>query len=131
MSSEKRIQIRLKSDDRHIPDSSVTEIIDAAKRTGARSAKPNGRTTPQKFEPVSASSVEHSSAASVQGAERSPDVDLIQRALGIIGSPTRLAAWMQTSIPALRGRTPYSLLGSQRGRKQVEVVLGRIEHGIY
>jgi hypothetical protein len=128
MSSEKRIPIRLKPDDRHIPDQSVTEIIDTAKRTGARSVKPNGRTAP---EPVSASSVKHSNAGSLQVAERSPDVDLIQRALGIIGSPTRLAVWMQTSIPALRGRTPYSLLASERGRKQVAVVLGRIEHGIY
>ena len=63
--------------------------------------------------------------------ERSDEVDLIQRALGVIGSPERLAEWRQTSIPALRGKTPYALTGSEDGRKQVEMVLGRIEHGVY
>jgi uncharacterized protein (DUF2384 family) len=38
---------------------------------------------------------------------------------------------METPLGALRGRTPYSLLGSEEGRKEVDTVLGRIEHGIY
>ena len=58
-------------------------------------------------------------------------IDLIQRALDVIGSPTRLSEWMQTPLPALNGRTPYSLLDSEDGRKLVEMVLGRIGHGIY
>jgi len=57
--------------------------------------------------------------------------DLIQRALTIIGSPDRLAQWMRTPITAFQGRAPYSLLDSEDGRRQVETVLGRIEHGIY
>jgi hypothetical protein len=62
---------------------------------------------------------------------RSAEADLIQKALTVIGSPEGLAEWMQTWIPALRGRTPYSLMDSDDGRKQVEIVLGRIEHGVY
>jgi uncharacterized protein (DUF2384 family) len=38
---------------------------------------------------------------------------------------------METPLSALRGRMPYSLLGSEEGRKDVDTVLGRIEHGIY
>jgi len=60
-----------------------------------------------------------------------PEVDIVARALAIIGSPKQLGRWMNTSLPALQGHTPYSLMNSEGGRKQVEVVLGRIEHGIY
>ena len=60
-----------------------------------------------------------------------PEVEIIARALDIIGSPNQLSRWMNTSLPALQGQTPYSLMNSEGGRKQVEVVLGRIEHGIY
>jgi hypothetical protein len=60
-----------------------------------------------------------------------PEIDIITRALAIIGSPKQLGRWMNTSLPALQGQTPYSLMNSEGGRKQVEVVLGRIEHGIY
>ena len=60
-----------------------------------------------------------------------PEVELVQRALDVIGSPERVTRWMETPLGALRGRTPYSLLGSEEGRKEVDTVLGRIEHGIY
>jgi hypothetical protein len=60
-----------------------------------------------------------------------PEVAIIARALEIIGSPQQLGKWMNTSLPALQGQTPYSLMSSEGGRKQVEIVLGRIEHGIY
>lgn len=59
------------------------------------------------------------------------EVELIEKALTIIGSPDALARWMQTPIPALSGQSPYSLLGSVQGREQVETVLGRIQHGIF
>ena len=60
-----------------------------------------------------------------------PEIEIITRALAIIGTPKQLGRWMNTSLPALQGQTPYSLMNSEGGRKQVEVVLGRIEHGIY
>jgi DNA-binding protein HU-beta len=72
-----------------------------------------------------------SKAKPIQHDGRSAEADLIRNALAVIGSPERLAEWMQTSIPALRGRTPYSLMDTKDGRKEVEIVLGRIEHGIY
>lgn len=72
--------------------------------------------------------------AAPQHQETSPhalgEVELIQKALSVLG-PEQLIRWMQTSVPALRGRTPYSLMDSEEGRKQVEIELGRIEHGIY
>lgn len=60
-----------------------------------------------------------------------PEVRLIQRALDVIGSPDRMARWMQSPNRSLQRRTPYSLLETEDGRRQVETVLGQIEHGIY
>ncbi len=197
MTPKKGIRIRLKSYDCRILDQSANEIVDTAKRTGARGAGPvlrpaiSSRYTvlrsaradekaPEPFEirthkrlldilePTQATvdalmkldlpagvaveikslgkSINDTVAAAIRkraqtAAESSvkppqfeagsAEADLIQKALAVIGSPERLAEWMQTSIPALRGRTPYSLLDSEDGRKQVEIVLGRIEHGVY
>jgi uncharacterized protein (DUF2384 family) len=47
------------------------------------------------------------------------------------GSSRKLAEWIQTPVPALNGHTPYTLMQSEEGRKQVDAVLGRIEHGVY
>ena len=71
--------------------------------------------------------------ASSRASEWQPDpgVELLQHALRVAGSPQRLAQWMQTPIPALNGRTPYAMMQSEEGRKQVEDVLGRIEHGVF
>ncbi len=63
--------------------------------------------------------------------QRSPEVELLLKALRIAGSGRKLAEWMQTPVPALDGHTPYALMQSEEGRKQVDSVLGRIEHGVY
>ena len=63
--------------------------------------------------------------------ERSPEIELLLKALRIAGSSRKLAEWIQTPVPALNGRTPYALMQSEEGRKQVDSVLGRIEHGVY
>ncbi len=198
MPPKNRVRIRLKSYDSGVLDQSVGKIVDAAKRTGARSAGPVPHSTVSNpytvlrsshidtkareqfeirthkrlldiLEPTQATvdalmnldlaagvdleiksfgksiddtvsaaikrraqtATEPLSVKPVQHETKSAEADLIQKALAVIGSPERLAEWMQTSIPALRGRTPYSLMDSQDGRKQVEIVLGRIEHGIY
>ncbi len=60
-----------------------------------------------------------------------PEIELIKKGLQIAGSPERLIEWMQTPVPSLKGQTPYSLMGTEEGRKQVEAALGRIEHGVY
>jgi len=71
------------------------------------------------------------STVKVGKAGRSPEVDLLLKALQIAGSTQKLAEWMQTPVPALDGAMPYALMQSEEGRKRVEAVLGRIEHGIY
>jgi hypothetical protein len=63
--------------------------------------------------------------------EPSAEVELLLKALRIAGSTQRLAEWVQTPIPALNGHTPYQLIQSEQGRKEVDAVLGRIEHGVY
>jgi hypothetical protein len=63
--------------------------------------------------------------------ERSPEIELLLKALRIAGSSRKLAEWIQTPVPALNGHTPYALMQSEEGRKQVDSVLGRIEHGVY
>lgn len=63
--------------------------------------------------------------------EPSPEVVLVEKALRIAGSPEKLGQWMRTPVPALNDQTPFSLMQTKEGRKQVEDVLGRIEHGVY
>jgi len=63
--------------------------------------------------------------------ESSPSVELLLKALRITGSTQKLTEWMQTPVPALNGETPYALMQSEEGRKQVDAVLSRIEHGVY
>jgi len=90
----------------------------------AKSSRNGEKTPKRKVETVrtNRSPVSHESA----------EVELVQKALDVIGSPDRVVKWMQTALASLHGQTPYSLLGSEEeGRKQVDAVLGRIEHGIY
>ena len=63
--------------------------------------------------------------------EPSPSVELLLKALRIAGSTRKLAEWIQTPVPALNGETPYALMQSEEGRKQVDAILSRIEHGVY
>lgn len=39
--------------------------------------------------------------------------------------------WLSKPVPALGGTIPNDLLSSPEGLKQVEVVLHRIEYGVY
>ena len=71
-------------------------------------------------------SVQHASER-----EPSPEVELIMKGLELAGSPERLIRWMRTPVPSLNGQPPYSLMGTEEGRKQVEASLIRIEHGVY
>lgn len=63
--------------------------------------------------------------------ETSPSIELLLKALRIAGSTQKLTEWIQTPVPALNGETPYALMQSEEGCKQVDAVLSRIEHGIY
>jgi ABC-type glutathione transport system ATPase component len=58
------------------------------------------------------------------------EVELAKRIVDVIGMP-RATKWIQTRIPALKGRTPYSVMGSEEGRAEVAAVLDHIEHGVF
>jgi hypothetical protein len=38
---------------------------------------------------------------------------------------------MQSNIPSLGNQTPYSLVGTEEGRRQILRVLLKIENGVY
>ena len=49
----------------------------------------------------------------------------------VLGSTEKAAHWLQASNRALGGRVPLALLDTDAGAREVEEVLGRIEHGVY
>jgi len=49
----------------------------------------------------------------------------------VLGSDEKAAAWLRRPNRALEGRTPLELLDSDLGARQVEDLLGRIEHGLF
>jgi putative toxin-antitoxin system antitoxin component (TIGR02293 family) len=51
-------------------------------------------------------------------------------AIDALGRPEALA-WLRRSNLALGNRVPLDLLGSDSGVRQVEQVIGRIEHGVF
>jgi len=59
------------------------------------------------------------------------EVQLLLKALRIAGSPAKLAQWVNTPVSSLNGQTPYAAMQSAEGRKAVDAVLTRIEHGVY
>lgn len=48
-----------------------------------------------------------------------------------LGSAERAAAWLQRPNRALGGEPPLALLDTDLGAREVEAVLGRLEHGVY
>lgn len=48
----------------------------------------------------------------------------------VLGGPAKAARWLRAPNRALGGVPPLSLLDTDLGTRQVEEVLGRIEHGI-
>jgi putative toxin-antitoxin system antitoxin component (TIGR02293 family) len=51
-------------------------------------------------------------------------------AVAVFGTEDKAAAWLHRPNRALNGETPVRLLGTDIGARQVEDVLGRLEHGI-
>lgn len=52
------------------------------------------------------------------------------QAADVLGSTEKAARWLQRPNRALGGRVPLALLDTDAGTREVEEVLGRIEHGI-
>jgi putative toxin-antitoxin system antitoxin component (TIGR02293 family) len=47
------------------------------------------------------------------------------------GNHDAASEWMSTPLPALGGATPDDALKAQSGVRDVENLIGRIEHGVY
>jgi putative toxin-antitoxin system antitoxin component (TIGR02293 family) len=52
------------------------------------------------------------------------------RATEVLGATDKAALWLHRSNRALGGHTPLSLVRTDLGSRQVEQILGRIEHGV-
>jgi putative toxin-antitoxin system antitoxin component (TIGR02293 family) len=54
------------------------------------------------------------------------------RAMELFGGDSdAAAAWLSTSQPALGGRVPLDAAASDVGAREVERVIGRLEHGVF
>lgn len=51
-------------------------------------------------------------------------------AVDVLGSEPQAAAWLRRSNRALGGESPLEVLDTDIGARQVEDVLGRLEHGL-
>jgi putative toxin-antitoxin system antitoxin component (TIGR02293 family) len=49
----------------------------------------------------------------------------------VLGDEESAVTWLRTRNRALGGKTPLELLDTDLGSRQVEEVLGRIEHGVF
>jgi putative toxin-antitoxin system antitoxin component (TIGR02293 family) len=56
---------------------------------------------------------------------------LATRGVGVLGSADKVARWLKAPNRALGGRAPLALCDTDLGVRQVEEILGRIEHGVY
>ena len=53
------------------------------------------------------------------------------QATEVLGSPERASAWLRRPSRALAGEEPLALLDTDLGAREVEAVLGRLEHGVF
>lgn len=53
------------------------------------------------------------------------------RAEKTLGSREKASRWMRTSNRALGGKRPLDLLESENDAREVDRILGRIDHGVY
>ncbi len=53
------------------------------------------------------------------------------RATEVLGNEEKASRWLQVANRSLGGQVPLELLDTSIGTRQVEEVLGRIEHGVY
>ena len=53
------------------------------------------------------------------------------RAVEVLENEDKARGWLSRPLRVLRGRTPLSLMASEQGAREVEQVLGRLEHGVF
>jgi putative toxin-antitoxin system antitoxin component (TIGR02293 family) len=56
---------------------------------------------------------------------------LLERATRVFGDEADAADWLRTSNVALDGITPLALADTELGAREVDDLLGRLEHGVY
>jgi len=54
---------------------------------------------------------------------------LVQEAIRVFGNRENAEGWLNSEVPALGGRTPISLLHTERGRNEVKRIILMIEYG--
>jgi len=52
------------------------------------------------------------------------------QAVSVLGSDEKAATWLRRPNRALNGEAPLALIDTDLGARQIEDVLGRIEHGV-
>jgi putative toxin-antitoxin system antitoxin component (TIGR02293 family) len=57
-------------------------------------------------------------------------IRLYDRAKELFGTHANTREWLNAEIPALGGRTPLSFARTEQGAREVENLIGRIEHGL-
>jgi putative toxin-antitoxin system antitoxin component (TIGR02293 family) len=58
-------------------------------------------------------------------------VRIASQASAVLGGESKAGRWLHTPNRALGGTPPLELLDTDLGSRQVEEILGRIEHGVY
>lgn len=61
---------------------------------------------------------------------RAQNPEFVARVVGVFGSEAKATEWLTSPSPALQNQIPVVLIGRDK-LEQVEIELGRIEHGIY
>jgi putative toxin-antitoxin system antitoxin component (TIGR02293 family) len=56
---------------------------------------------------------------------------LYDLAKGFFGTHDNTREWLNCRVPALGGRTPLDMARTEPGAREVENLIGRIEHGIF
>ena len=56
---------------------------------------------------------------------------VLEKAAKILGDREKALRWFDTANRALGGKAPRAFLETEQGLRQIEEVLGRIEHGVY
>lgn len=56
---------------------------------------------------------------------------IVAKAVDVFGDEATAVSWLKEPLTALQGQTPLEALKTEPGVRQVDLLLGRIEHGIF
>lgn len=56
---------------------------------------------------------------------------LIDFATAVFGDKEKAHLWLRTPNSSLENESPFDLIYNETGRRMIETILGRIQHGIY